>query len=666
MANVERKSLFDEKSTAKAEAEYSAKDIEVLEGLEPVRRHPGMYVGGSGINAMHHLFAEILDNCMDEVVSNYADRIEISLEANNWIQVSDNGRGIPVDPHPKFKNKSALEVILTTLHAGGKFKEGNYETSGGLHGVGASVVNALSARMEVEVARNRKLYAQNFERGIAVGKLKEIGTTPNRRGTSIRFQPDPEIFGDKFRFSPKRLMAMARSKAYLHRGVEIRWKCDPALVEGTDIPTETRFHFPGGLADFLQERLGTKTTITESMFSGQVERENRNGSVEWAISWTPQGFGDADGFINSYCNTIPNPDGGTHVAGMRAALTKGLRAYAEIAGQGKKASMITADDVMGTAGAMVSVFIGKPAFQGQTKERLASPEAARAVESALRDRFDHWLAANPVQSAKLLEWVIGRAEDRLRRRKQKEVSRKSATRKLRLPGKLADCSNRSNEDTEIFLVEGDSAGGSAKQGRDRHTQAILPLKGKILNVASATKDKIMANQEIKDLMLALGVGLGKHFDVDDLRYERVIIMTDADVDGDHIAALLMTFFYKCTPGLIQSGRLYLALPPLYRLSRKGKSVYARNDAHKDELMAGPFSGPGKVEVSRFKGLGEMMPAQLKDTTMNPKSRTLARVTIDMENLPTTEALVETLMGKKPELRFAFIQDHASEIGDLDL
>ncbi len=662
----EAEALFGKAEKPSAPTAYTAEDIEVLEGLEPVRKRPGMYIGGTGRAALHHLFAEVLDNAMDEAVAGFADRIEVILEPGNQLTVIDNGRGIPVDPHPKFKDKSALEVIMTTLHAGGKFSSKVYQTSGGLHGVGVSVVNALSDHLTVEVARNRTLYSQSFSRGLALGKLKEIGAAPNRRGTLVRFSPDPEIFGDKLSFSPKQVFRMARAKAYLQRGVRIRWRCDQSLVEGTDTPAEAEFHFPGGLADFLRERLGTKTTITPDVFAGRVEKEGGHGSVEWAISWTPQGFGEADGFTSSYCNTVPTAEGGTHVSGLRSALTKALKAYAETAGMGKKAAQITADDVLGTAGAMVSVFITEPEFQGQTKEKLASPAAAKAVEAAVRDPFDHWLAGAPKEAAKLLEWVIGRAEDRLRRRREKEVNRKSATRKLRLPGKLADCSRSGTQDTEIFLVEGDSAGGSAKQARNRKTQAILPLKGKILNVASNSADKIAANQEIRDLSQALGVHIGSRFDLENLRYERVIIMTDADVDGDHIAALLITFFYKTMPQIIHAGRLFLALPPLYRLSRGGKSAYARDDAHREELLATDFSGRGKVEISRFKGLGEMMPAQLKETTMDPAKRTLACIRFDEDNLPTTEALVETLMGKKPELRFQFIQEHAKFVQELDV
>ncbi|PHS21866.1 MAG: DNA topoisomerase IV subunit B [Robiginitomaculum sp.] len=662
----EATALFGAPEKATAPTAYTAEDIEVLEGLEPVRKRPGMYIGGTGRAALHHLFAEVLDNAMDEAVAGYADRIEVSLKPGNVLTVVDNGRGIPVDPHPKFKDKSALEVIMTTLHAGGKFSSKVYQTSGGLHGVGVSVVNALSERLDVEVARGKKLYAQSFSRGLSLGKLQEMGAAPNRRGTLVRFTPDPEIFGDKLSFSPKLVFRMARAKAYLQRGVRIRWRCDASLVEGTDTPAEAEFHFPGGLADFLRERLGSKTTITPDVFAGRVKKDGGHGSVEWAIAWTPQGFGEADGFTSSYCNTVPTIEGGTHVSGLRSALTKAIKAYAETAGLGKKAAHITADDVLGTAGAMVSVFITEPEFQGQTKEKLASPVAAKAVEAAVRDPFDHWLAGAPKEAAKLLEWVIGRAEDRLRRRREKEVSRKSATRKLRLPGKLADCSRSGTQDTEIFLVEGDSAGGSAKQARNRKTQAILPLKGKILNVASNTAEKIAANQEIRDLSQALGVHIGARFDLENLRYERVIIMTDADVDGDHIAALLITFFYKTMPEIIHAGRLYLALPPLYRLSQKGKSAYARDDAHREELLRTEFSGRGKVEISRFKGLGEMMPAQLKETTMDPAKRTLARICFDEDNLPTTEALVETLMGKKPELRFQFIQEHAKFVSELDV
>jgi topoisomerase-4 subunit B len=660
------KSLFDGKGEAASNA-YSAKDIQVLEGLEPVRLRPGMYIGGTDDRALHHLFAEVIDNSMDEAVAGHATRIEVELEADGFLSISDNGRGIPVDPHPKYPKKSALEVIMTELHSGGKFSSKAYETSGGLHGVGVSVVNALSDHLEVEVARNKTLYRMRFAKGVPQGKLEKVGSVNNRRGTKVRFHPDPEIFGKKARFRAARLFRMARAKAYLEPGVEIRWKCDPELVKATDeIEAEAVFHFPGGLADFLQETLGKKATITSELFAGRSKKTDGHGRVEWALSWSPEGFGEADSFVRSYCNTVPTPEGGTHVAGLRAAITKGLRAYADIAGMGKKFSHVQPDDVMFGAGALVSVFISDPDFVGQTKDRLSSSEATKLVENAVRDPFDHWLASSPKDANALLEWAIERADERVKRRKARDVKRKSATKKLRLPGKLADCSNKGADDTEIFIVEGDSAGGSAKQARDRKTQAILPLKGKILNVESATMDKIQRNAEITDLCVALGVGLGKKFDTDDLRYERVVIMTDADVDGAHIAALLITFFYRYTPGLIEEGRLFMAMPPLYKMSAGGKTVYAIDDAHREELMNTEFKGKSKVDIGRFKGLGEMNPGQLKSTTMDPKSRTLARITIDASALPTTESLVETLMGKRADLRFQYIQDHAQFIEEVDI
>jgi topoisomerase-4 subunit B len=647
-----------------ASSSYTAHDIEVLEGLEPVRRRPGMYIGGADERALHHLFAEVLDNAMDEAIAGHADRIEVELDADGYLAVTDNGRGIPVDKHPKFKDKSALEVILTTLHSGGKFSDKAYQTAGGLHGVGVSVVNALSEDLVVEVARDRKLYRQEYSRGQPQGPLKQVGPAPNRRGTFVRFKPDHQIFGPKAGFKPARVFAMARSKAYLRRGVTIRWKCPAELVEGTETPSEAILHFPGGLADFLKESLGERGTVTTEAFTGRTEN-NGHGAVEWAIAWTPAGFGEADGFLRSYCNTVPTPEGGTHEQGLRNALTRGLRAYGELKND-KKAVNIAPEDVLGAAGALVSVFIHEPEFQGQTKERLSSQEALRIVESTVRDHFDHWLAAAPKEADKLLAFVNERAEERLKRRKDREVARKQAGKRLRLPGKLWDCANTNGEDTELFLVEGDSAGGSAKQARNPKIQAVLPLRGKILNVASAGSDKLAENKELSDLALALGTGLGSKFQLEDLRYERIIIMTDADVDGDHIAALLITFFLKSMPGLIDSGRLFLAAPPLFRITKGAKTVYARDEAHKNEILASPEFSSGKVDIGRFKGLGEMMPAQLKETTMDPATRTLARVSIDPSQADEVAALVETLMGRKPELRYAYIQDHAKFVDELDL
>ena len=639
---------------------YDASAIEVLEGLEPVRKRPGMYIGGTDERALHHMVAEVLDNSMDEAVAGHANRIEIELHEDHAVTIRDNGRGIPIDPHPKFPGKSALEVILCTLHAGGKFSGKAYETSGGLHGVGASVVNALSDSMVVQVARNKALHEQRFSRGLPLGPVTEVGQAPNRRGTTVTFHADPEIFG-KHRFKPARLFKMVRSKAYLFSGVEIRWK---SAINDGDTPLEASFRFPGGLADYLTETLGKATTYSDRPFAGTVDFKEKfdvPGKVEWAINWTPS----RDGFIQSYCNTVPTPEGGTHEAGFWAAILKGIRSYGELAGN-KKAAQITRDDLITGGCALVSCFIREPEFVGQTKDRLATTEAQRLVENSVRDHFDNWLAADTKSAGAILDFLVLRAEERLRRRQEKETARKSATKKLRLPGKLVDCSQQQRDGTEIFLVEGDSAGGSGKGARDRKTQALLPLRGKILNVLGAASSKLTSNAEINDLCQALGVGLGTKFNLDDLRYEKVIIMTDADVDGAHIASLLMTFFFTQMRPMIDAGHLYLACPPLYRLTQGANRLYVANDAEKDEWMEKGLGGKGKIDVQRFKGLGEMDAKDLKETTMDPASRKLIRVTIDEDEPGETGHLVERLMGKKPEKRFEYIQENARFVEELDV
>ncbi|WP_417594369.1 DNA topoisomerase IV subunit B [Parasphingorhabdus sp.] len=640
--------------------DYDASSIEVLEGLEPVRKRPGMYIGGVDERALHHLAAEVIDNSMDEAVAGHASRIEITLDSENRLTVTDNGRGIPVDPHPKFPGKSALEVIMTTLHSGGKFSDKAYATSGGLHGVGVSVVNALSSDTIVEVARNKTLYRQSFSKGMATSKLEEVGTTQNRRGTSISFIPDTEIFGEGNLFKPSRLFKLARSKAYLYAGVEIRWKCDESQASD-DIPAEAVFQFPGGLSDHLREQLSGRECVTTDFFAGNQDFPEAQGRVEWAITWPIW----TDGSYSWYCNTIPTPNGGTHETGLRNALVKGLRAFGELV-QIKKASQLTADDIISGGEMMLSVFIRDPQFQSQTKDRLTSPEASKLVENAVRDHFDHFLTDNMDRGKALLGFVMERMDERLKRKAEREVKRKTATsgRKVRLPGKLTDCSIGDPEGTELFIVEGDSAGGSAKQARERKTQAILPIRGKILNVASANNAKIMANSEIADLILALGCGTRKDCQPDNLRYERVIIMTDADVDGAHIATLLMTFFFQEMPELVRRGHLYLARPPLYRISAGGKSLYAQDDAARAKIESGPFKGK-KIDVSRFKGLGEMNPSQLRETTMDPDTRSLFKVTLppEYEQRAGVKDLVDRLMGKNPEHRFNFIQQNAASLDE---
>jgi topoisomerase IV subunit B len=642
--------------------QYSARDIEVLEGLEPVRRRPGMYIGGTDEAALHHLAAELLDNAMDEAVAGHASFIEMTLESGNWLTVRDNGRGIPVDPHPKFKHLSALEVVLTTLHSGGKFGGKVYATSGGLHGVGASVVNALAERLEVEVARDRVLWRQAYVRGKPTGRLAKVGPVHNRRGTTVRFKPDPQIFGTHT-FSPARLYRLCRSKAYLFRGVQIRWACDPALLRAGDAtPPEAVLHFPGGLRDSLAEEIGDASLALPQQWAGEADLPGESsGRVEWAAAWLEEG----DGFVHSYCNTVPTPLGGTHETGFRAALLKGLRAWGEHRSN-RRAAAVVAEDLLGPMAAKLSAFVRDPQFQGQTKEKLSSPEAGRLVETALRDRFDHWLAGDPATADNLLAFAIERAEERLRRRENKDIARKSAMRRLRLPGKLTDCTRENAAETEIFLVEGDSAGGSAKQARNRETQAVLPLRGKILNVASASADKLRQNQELKDLIEALGCGVGERFDRSKLRYGRIIIMTDADVDGAHIASLLMTFFYRELPELVRHGHVYLAQPPLYRLTQGAKSVYAMDDADRERKQKTQFKAGAKVEISRFKGLGEMPPTQLRETTMDPARRTLLKVVAPPEERAKTNELVESLMGRRPELRFQFIQERARTVEELDV
>ena len=633
---------------------YDASDIEVLEGLEPVRKRPGMYIGGTDKNGMHHLFSEIIDNSMDEAVAGYANKINVEILENNIISISDNGRGIPVDKHPKFPRKSALEVILTTLHAGGKFNNKIYQTSGGLHGVGISVVNALSEFLNVEVYREKNIYSQDFKKGEPQGKLLKLDQKTNKRGTKITFKPDESIFDKNINFNIKRLYEFCKSKAYLFAGIEIKWVCDNKLALDNNIPNLEVFNFSNGLEDYLNNEIEPSSFIGKECFSGKKEKDDDNNSLEWAVNWTI----NSDGFLKSFCNTVPTPEGGTHEMGLRNGLLKALKSHSERVGN-KRGSSINSEDLSKSMVCVISLFIPDPKFQGQTKDKLSNTSAQKFIENIIKDRFENWLSNSPQQAEKLLEWIISFTEERLRRKKEKETSRKTAIRKIRLPGKLSDCSQTSKEGTELFIVEGDSAGGSAKQARDRNFQAILPLRGKILNVANSNQSKIKENQQIADLVLALGCGLRESYNENDLRYEKIIIMTDADVDGAHIASLLITFFHEEMPQIISNGKLFIALPPLYKLSQGGKIFYARDDEHRESVIDKNFNRSNKIEINRFKGLGEMMPSQLKETTMIPGNRTLLRVMIPENKKNITQKTVSNLMGNKPELRFEFIREKAN-------
>lgn len=649
---------------------YDASDIQVLEGLEPVRLRPGMYIGGTDEKAWHHLPIEIMDNSIDEAVAGFAKKITVNLIDAKTIEITDDGRGIPVDEHPKYPGKSALEVILTTLHSGGKFNNNVYKTSGGLHGVGSAVVNALSSEMIVTISRDGYEWHQTFSRGKVTSPITR-GDATRAHGTKIRFTIDDQIFGANAVFKPVKIYRMARAKSFLSRGVKIDWHCNPELLtEDMNIPTDTTFYYPGGVADFLDEKTREKPRILPKIFSGSVDFPDDSGRVEWALTVLTDENGAAsdDGFFASYCNTIATIDGGTHETGFKAAITKGIKAYGEKVNN-KSAATIIGDDVFDSIAAIVSVFYKTPQFLGQTKEKLSNPEIARYTENALRDPWEIFLASDPKTANALLDFVVNLANARIKTKQVKDIARKTPTKRARMPAKLADCSKHGIEGTELFIVEGESAGGTAKQARDRATQAIMPLRGKVLNVISNSDERFGANKELNELIDIIGAGTAKDWDESKLRYEKIIVMTDADVDGSHIASLLMAFFYQHMPQLIYGGHLYLSCPPLYKFTCGTESFYVDSDEELDALQNGKYKNK-KVEISRFKGLGEMMPNQLKETTMSPKTRRLIRVDLPprtddgAEDTEKTRKIVSELMGKKPEFRFKFITEHAQFVKDL--
>ncbi len=649
---------------------YDASDIQVLEGLEPVRLRPGMYIGGTDEKAWHHLPVEIMDNSIDEAVAGFAKKIVVNLIDSKTIEITDDGRGIPVDEHPKYPGKSALEVILTTLHSGGKFNNNVYKTSGGLHGVGSAVVNALSSEMIVTISRDGYEWHQTFSRGKTTSPISR-GAETKAHGTKIRFTLDDQIFGENAVFKPIKIYRMARAKSFLSRGVKIEWHCNPSLLtEDMNIEADKVFYYPNGVADFVAEKTDSKPHILPKIFSGSVDFPDDMGRVEWALNVLTDENGAAsdDGFFASYCNTIATIDGGTHEAGFKATITKGLKAYGEKINN-KSAASIVSEDVFDSVAAIVSVFYKTPQFLGQTKEKLSNPEIARYTENAIKDPWEMFLASDPKTANALLEFVVNLANARIKTKQVKDVARKTPTKRIRMPAKLADCSKHGVEGTELFIVEGESAGGTAKQARDRATQAIMPLRGKVLNVLSNSDERFSANKELNDLIDIIGAGTAKDWDDAKLRYEKIIIMTDADVDGSHIASLLMAFFYQYMPQLIYGGHLYLSCPPLYKLTCGTESMYIDTDEELEELKNGKYKNK-RVEISRFKGLGEMMPNQLKETTMSPKTRRLIRVDLPpkteegLEDTEKTKTLVYDLMGKKPEFRFKFITEHAQFVKDL--
>ena len=649
---------------------YDASDIQVLEGLEPVRLRPGMYIGGTDEKAWHHLPVEILDNSIDEAVAGFAKKISVDLIDAKTIEITDDGRGIPVDEHPKYPGKSALEVILTTLHSGGKFNNNVYKTSGGLHGVGSAVVNALSSEMIVTISLDGYECHQTFSRVKTTSPITR-GAATKAHGTKIRFTLDDEIFGTNAVFKPIKIYRMARAKAFLSRGVKIDWRCNPSLLtEDMGIPENTTFYYANGVADFLAEKTDNAPKILPKIFSGSVDFPDDMGRVEWALTILTDENGAAsdDGFFASYCNTIATIDGGTHESGFKSAITKGIKAYGEKVNN-RAAANIIGEDVFDSVAAIVSVFYKTPQFLGQTKEKLSNPEIARYTENALRDPWEMFLASDPKTANAILDFVINLANARIKTKQVKEIARKTPTKRARMPAKLADCSKHGVEGTELFIVEGESAGGTAKQARERATQAIMPLRGKVLNVMSNSDERFNANKELNELIDIIGAGTAKDWDESKLRYEKIIVMTDADVDGSHIASLLMAFFYQYMPQLIYGGHLYLSCPPLYKLTCGTESVYVDTDEELENLTNGKYKNK-RVEISRFKGLGEMMPSQLKETTMSPKTRRLIRVDLPpktddgIEDTEKTRTIVSELMGKKPEFRFKFITEHAQFVKDL--